>query len=470
MTLFLLLVAWTGVDPGAATESRSQTPQPAETRVTVRVHHLHFRVGDPSAAMQAYADRLSGSRVIVQGLGVGVRVGTHYLLFDRDREGAAERATAPGAIESAYRSAVPWLASRGVLVAAGDFGTLPRAALTDPIPFDHIAFVTADYPGTIDLIMSRGGTPISRTSDAAMFGLPDGTRVEIVRDVDAPDAFWCPMHPDVRSGTTGKCPLCAMDLVRIPPPRLGEYRMDVTASAGPGGRGLGGLRIAIREPGGRGTVSDFSIVHERPLHVFVVGRTLEYFAHVHPDRGRDGTFSVAQAAPPGEYVVIADFVPKTGTAQMIHRAIVTPGYAKLFTPVPALTPDVSGVPLEGAPARANERWTSAEKAIDGVRVRMEAADLMAGKRAIFRFRLFDQATGAPITTLEPFLGAPGHMLLVNAALTESIHGHPEEQETQTPFVTFIPLMPASGIYKLWVQFQRNGRVITAPFVIGVAER
>ena len=42
-------------------------------------------------------------------------------------------------------------------------------------------------------------------------------------DLDRPDAFWCPMHPDVRAADAGKCPLCGMTLVPIPPPRVGEY-------------------------------------------------------------------------------------------------------------------------------------------------------------------------------------------------------------------------------------------------------
>jgi hypothetical protein len=164
-------------------------------------------------------------------------------------------------------------------------------------------------------------------------------------------------------------------------------------------------------------------------------------------------------------------LPKNGAAQMLHRAIVTPGYAgKLFVPVPALTPDVSGTPMTALPRAGAEQWVGAEKTVDGVRVRLDAADLVAGKRAVLRFRLFDQATGAPVTTFEPFLGAPGHMLLVNASLTDSIHVHPEEQDMQTPFVSFLPLLPASGTYKLWVQFQRGGRVITAPFVIAIADR
>ena len=42
----------------------------------------------------------------------------------------------------------------------------------------------------------------------------------VVRDTDRPDAFWCPMHPDVRSPDAETCHLCGMALVPIPPPKL----------------------------------------------------------------------------------------------------------------------------------------------------------------------------------------------------------------------------------------------------------
>jgi hypothetical protein len=61
------------------------------------------------------------------------------------------------------------------------------------------------------------------------------------------------------------------------------------------------------------------------------------------------------------------------------------------------------------------------------------------------------------------------MLMVAADLTEAIHGHPEDRGPQST-VTFEPLIPAAGTYKLWVQFQRQGQVLTAPFVIQVTER
>ena len=76
------------------------------------------------------------------------------------------------------------------------------------------------------------------------------------------------------------------------------------------------------------------------------------------------------------------------------------------------------------------------------------------------------ATGAEVPDLEPYLGARAHMLLVSADLTEAIHGHPEDDGR--PALTFTPIVPTPGDYKVWVQVQRRGVVITVPFWIKVA--
>src|SRR5262249_4447407 len=141
-------------------------------------------------------------------------------------------------------------------------------------------------------------------------------------------------------------------------------------------------------------------------------------------------------------------------------AIVTPGYrGALFAEPPAPKPDL--VPGAGA------RSASGEKVVDGMRIALEAAGLMAGRKAALHFRLTDMA-GAPITDLEPFLGAPAHVLVVRNDLQESVHAHPEERATAGPVVTVDPLLPSSGVYKLWAQFQRQGKVTTVSFVFEVA--
>jgi hypothetical protein len=457
---FMRLVAWAAQSPVA------QTAPVAESR-TVRVHHLHFLVVDPIAAMQARADKLGGTVVPLPGLGAGVRIGTQYLLFDRSQNpdlipAGMER------MQSLFEASVRWLSEHGVSVEAAEFAKLPATLVSEALPLDHVGFVSTGFAKTVAEIVASGAHPLSRTSDAAMFALPDGTKVEILRDTEAPDAYWCPMHPGVRSSATGKCPLCSMELVVIRPPRIGEYRMDVAVMPGAQRRGLGGLRLVLRDPANGAPVSDLLTVHEKPLHLFIVSRDLEYFAHVHPEPSGDGGFVLKHDAPPGEYMIIADFLPRSGTSQMVHRAIVAPGLNRPAAPT-AISPPRPDIPDAAASGSGNPTWGSAEKIVDGVRIRLDAADIIAGQIGLLRFHLFNAADGTPIADLEPFLGAAGHMLMTNSTLTDAVHGHPEETGTHTSFITFKPVMPPPGVAKLWIQFQRNGKVTTASFVIDVVE-
>jgi hypothetical protein len=230
--------------------------------------------------------------------------------------------------------------------------------------------------------------------------------------------------------------------------------MDVAMTPGPNRAGISALRITLRDPESGRPVPGFATIHERLLHLFIIDRRLEYFQHVHPTPAGNGRFELRQVVPPGAYVILADFLPQGGRSQMLQRAIVTPGYAgPAFPPAPDLSID-----------------RATEKTVAGIRVQIETGPVKAGKEALFRFTLTDAATDAPVTDLEPFLGAPGHLLIVNADLTEADHVHPDESSSRGPAITFQPLLPAAGLYKLWLQFQRHGAVSTIPFVVAAEGR
>src|SRR4030095_5225908 len=61
------------------------------------------------------------------------------------------------------------------------------------------------------------------------------------------------------------------------PWRTGEQRRAVATIPEPGG--LAGLRVAIRNSSDGGLVRRFETVHEKPFHLFVVGRDLRFFRH-----------------------------------------------------------------------------------------------------------------------------------------------------------------------------------------------
>jgi hypothetical protein len=437
------LLAAAALEPAQAT---SQAPA-----VPLRLHHLHYLVEDPAASMNRVAATLDGTRVLLQGLGVGVRVGDQYVLFDRTRSGVAARTGQNSAVDL-FKFAQEWLNARGLTVSPLFTGGRLAASMSGE-SLDHIAFVAGNLSAAQAALQSAGASPVKQSDDALMYRTPGGATIELVRPTDVEETFWCPMHPDVRSGSPGACPLCGMAFVPIPPPRIGEYRMDVTLTPAPDGRGASSLRIVIRDPETGAAVPSFAVLHERPLHLFVVGRGLDHFAHVHPDALGHGTFELKQHLPPGEYMLIADFLPHGGSSQTVQHAIVTPGYEGPLLP--------SAPPLTAGPS---------EVAADGLRILLVAEDLAPRKQANLQFTVIDDASGKAVTDLEPLLGAPAHMLIVNADLTEAVHGHPAEADQQGSTVRFAPLIPAPGSYKLWVQFQRKGRVITAAFVLHVPDR
>jgi hypothetical protein len=416
---------------------------------SVRFHHLHYRVVDPGEALGDAASAFGGVRTILQGLGVGVRVQREYVLFDRELP--ASRVRAPGAVAGVYERSVRWLISKGLTVAPQSLGANPLARPVigqEDAVLDHIAFAADDLASIVARVKAK---PILVTPERAVYRIGSGLHVEIVRDTDRPDAWWCPMHPDVRAPDGGSCPLCKMALVPIPPPRIGEYRMDVVLTPRAGG-GASGASITIRDPDTGEPVTNFLEVHERPFHLFIVSRDLSTFAHEHPVRGDEGEFRLAYDIAPGEYMLIADFLPASGTSQLVQRAVVTPGFdGALFTPPVELLTDAR------------------EQDVSGLRIKLEYDRLRPRRESVLRFVMSDSDTGLPAIDLEPYLGAAGHALIVSADLATAIHGHPETQQSSGPTVMFAPVFPQPGAYKVWVQFQRRSRVITAAFTVTVPE-
>jgi hypothetical protein len=255
--------------------------------------------------------------------------------------------------------------------------------------------------------------------------------------------FYCPMHPDQRSDTPAPCPVCFRPMAALPPARFETYPVDLRVTPTTSGARL---RLTVLDPRRRATVRRFTIVHERPLHLFVVGDDLAFFAHVLPEQQPDGVFMIDVALPrPGPYMAIAEFLPEGGTPQTSQQ---------LFTTGEALA-TIAAPALDAAP-----------KVVDGVRVSVDASQLKAGGSRPLVVRFDDPATGAPVTDLQSYLGAAAHLLIVSADLTEAIHGHADEP-FRDPGVTFTPLLPRAARYKLWVEFQRAGKVSTASFVVDV---
>jgi hypothetical protein len=260
----------------------------------------------------------------------------------------------------------------------------------------------------------------------------------------APVEFVCPMDLDVRSDKPGKCPRCGMELRANLPP-YSEYRLRLSTepqAIHPGQPFK--LRFKIVNPDGRTPATTFIRVHERLLHLFIVGQGTEFFAHEHPDLLADGSLEWRGLLPkPGLYRLLADFFPAGGSPQLAVETLIVPGRAQAGHP-PA--PDLS-----------DKRTENTE-----VSLLTEPMPPLEGKEARLLFRLH------PDSALEPYLGAWAHLLAASWDLVDLLHEHPWNLQS-LPRLDFKLIFPRHGLYKIWAQFQRQGIVNTAAFMVPVAE-
>ena len=187
-------------------------------------------------------------------------------------------------------------------------------------------------------------------------------------------------------------------------------------------------------------VTDYSRSHDKDLHLIVVRRDLSGFQHVHPELAGDGTWSIPLAvAAPGQYRVFADFQPAALTDGLTLGADVpTPG-------------DYQPRPLPAA-ARSTT--------VDGYTVTL-TGDLVPGGSS--KLTLSVSKDGAPVTDLQPYLGAYGHLVALRDADLAYLHVHPDGKTAAGPDIVFHADVPSSGVYRLYLDFQHGDKVRTAEF-------
>jgi Cu+-exporting ATPase len=207
------------------------------------------------------------------------------------------------------------------------------------------------------------------------------------------------------------------------------------------------IRIHIQDEAGK-SVDKFDIEHEKLLHLIVVSKDLSYFNHIHPEYKGHGEFVITNIFPSGgEYKLIADYVPTGGSKTTQTQWI-----------------KVEGATADTVPLIADKEHS---KIVDGVKVTLENNHPEVGKDFELNFQLADSNTNEPITDLEQYLGAVGHVVVLSEDTEDYLHVHPVEEKARGPEAKFMTNFPRKGIYKIWGQFKRDGKVFTVPFVVQV---
>jgi hypothetical protein len=207
------------------------------------------------------------------------------------------------------------------------------------------------------------------------------------------------------------------------------------------------LRFTIQGPDGK-PVTKYTKTHEKDLHLIVVRRDLSGFHHVHPTMAADGTWSIPFTfTAGGTWRLYADFQPAG------HDSTLTLGtdvnVTGLYVPVPVNEP-------------------SAVNSIDGYDVTL-AGTPVAGKESELTFTV--NRDGKPVTDLQPYLGAFGHLVSLRGGDLAYLHNHPAEDAKPGtkggPSIKFATTFPTAGTYSLFLDFQHAGKVRTAEFTVKV---
>ncbi|WP_208012937.1 heavy-metal-associated domain-containing protein [Nesterenkonia salmonea] len=206
------------------------------------------------------------------------------------------------------------------------------------------------------------------------------------------------------------------------------------------------LSWVVTGPDGQ-PATGFELDHEQEMHLIVVRSDGEHFRHVHPEHDGAGTWSMPwewEAA--GTYRVFAGFVPE-GTNEGMTLST-TVHVAGDYDPVPV-----------------DQRVT--ETTVDSFDVEVEGG-LVAGEGSELIITI--TRNGEPVTALEPYLGAFGHLVALRDGDLAYLHIHPhgnipEDGETSGPEIIFEAHAPTPGRYLLFLDFQIEGQVHTAPLVI-----
>ncbi|WP_332665111.1 hypothetical protein [Aeromicrobium sp.] len=240
--------------------------------------------------------------------------------------------------------------------------------------------------------------------------------------------------------------------------------MSAAADKVPGGLQVAenGYRLVLDEPQQRpddqATVSfrvlgpdgdpltAYETLHDKKMHFIVAKRDLSGFQHVHPTLDEQGTWTTTLSLDPGQWRTFADFDPAGKDPQLTLGADLT--VAGEFTPKP--------LPEPSRTATVGDYTVT----LDG--------DARTGGDS--KLTLTVAKDGKPVTDLQPYLAAYGHLVALRESDLAYLHVHPDGEpgdgRTEPgPGITFYADFPSEGSYRLYLDFKHGDVVRTAEFTV-----
>lgn len=209
-------------------------------------------------------------------------------------------------------------------------------------------------------------------------------------------------------------------------------------------------------------ISLYRTLYEKPMHVIVVNDELTYFNHIHPTLEGNEFRVTTQFPKAGKYRLYLQYQPWNAIEQHV-AFLVTVGDGEIaekkeIKPDTTMTKKVGNYDVTLASGQLN------------------AHDMTLGKQTL-RFTITDAKTKKTVKNLRPYLGAFGHLTMINAGNHASLHVHPSlltppaPDARSGPSIEFVPIgiygAFKPGTYRVFMEFNPDGNVQTADFTVKV---
>ena len=210
------------------------------------------------------------------------------------------------------------------------------------------------------------------------------------------------------------------------------------------------LTLDITDSAGK-KVQQFETFQEKLMHLIVVSDDLQNFSHLHPNYQKNGRFVVEAKFPQGgTYNLFSDYKPQGQNEQV----------------------SVSKLAVSGKAQKSAEVNLNSSQTIDNTQVNLSFSqpDFKAKEEVTIQFNLLSSENKQPVPDLQPYLGEKGHLVIIrsssNLTAKDYIHAH-ALKDTPNGQVHFMTAFPQPGKYKMWGQFNRGGKIVTAGFWVEV---
>lgn len=189
-----------------------------------------------------------------------------------------------------------------------------------------------------------------------------------------------------------------------------------------------------------GYAPKLALNHDKLIHLIIVSEDLNEFFHLHPVQKDSHSFQQEITLTGSSYRAFVDINPK--------------GKNYIIEPIPFSAGDDSYANNHMHHGLNIDKQNTKE--INGKIVEFKHQQLEAGRDLEFHFKIKN-------ATPQPYLGALGHVVIIDEKVENFIHVHPTSDKN----TIFQAYFDKSGKYKLWAEFKFDDEVFVYPYVIEV---